>query len=142
MLHLYYDMKFISFGIDNTSDLIMQFQVFVQSYSQSPLMQYQTEIVSVPLRDQNIYANSYLEVHIFKPYIAHNDEIYIPLRHQELQSCKHIGYDFYCEDLFVVKHESKYCCETVIIFIFPKKLSEIIVILTIIITLSLISLQI
>ena len=37
------------------------------------------------------------EIQISKPYTAVNDGIYISLRHQEFKSCKHIGYDFYCE---------------------------------------------
>ena len=33
------------------------------------------------------------------------------VRQQELKICKRIGYEFYCEELFVVKHKSKYSCE-------------------------------
>ena len=51
-----------------------------------------------------------------KPYIALNSETYISLRQQELRSCKKIGYEFYCEELFVVKHKSSYNCESVIYF--------------------------
>ena len=51
-----------------------------------------------------------------KPYIALNSETYISLRQQELRSCKKIGYEFYCEELFVVKHKSSYSCESAIYF--------------------------
>ena len=30
--------------------------------------------------------------------------------------CKRIGYEFYCEELFVVKHKSKSCFESAIYF--------------------------
>ena len=30
--------------------------------------------------------------------------------------CKRIGYEFYCEELFVVKHQSKYSCESAVYF--------------------------
>ena len=30
--------------------------------------------------------------------------------------CKRIGYEFYCEELFVIKHKSKYSCENAIYF--------------------------
>ena len=30
--------------------------------------------------------------------------------------CKNIGYGFYCEELFIVKHKSKYSCESVMYF--------------------------
>ena len=33
-----------------------------------------------------------------------------------MRSCKRIGYEFYCEELFVVKHKSSYSCESAIYF--------------------------
>ena len=33
-----------------------------------------------------------------------------------MRSCKRIGYKFYCEELFVVKHNSSYSCESAIYF--------------------------
>ena len=41
-----------------------------------------------------------------KPYIAFISETYIALRQQELRTCKRIGYKFYCEELFVIKHKA------------------------------------
>ena len=38
------------------------------------------------------------------------------IRQQELITCKRIGYEFYCEELFMVKHKSKYSCKSVIYF--------------------------
>ena len=51
-----------------------------------------------------------------KPYIALNSETYIALRQQELRTCKRIGYEFYCKELFVVKHKTSYSCESAIYF--------------------------
>ena len=42
--------------------------------------------------------------------------MYISIRQQELRTCKRTGYEFYCEELFVVKHKSKYSCESAICF--------------------------
>ena len=33
-----------------------------------------------------------------------------------MRSCNRIGYEFYCEELFVVKHKSSYSCESAIYF--------------------------
>ena len=38
------------------------------------------------------------------------------MRQQELRSCQRIGYEFYCEELFIVKHKSSYSCESAIYF--------------------------
>ena len=43
-------------------------------------------------------------------------ELYVSSRQQELRTCKKIGYEFYCKELFLVKHKSKYSCESVIYF--------------------------
>ena len=45
-----------------------------------------------------------------------NSETYISLRIQELNTCKKIGYEFYCEELFVVRHKTKHSCESAIYF--------------------------
>ena len=36
-LHLYYNMKLVTFGIDRDRNLIIQFPIFVQPYTQQPL---------------------------------------------------------------------------------------------------------
>ena len=45
-----------------------------------------------------------------------NSGTYITNRQQELRTCKGIGYEFYYEELFVVKHKSKYSCKCTIYF--------------------------
>ena len=64
---------------------------------------YQNETVYVPILDKNEKVQSYTELKIEKPYIALNEETYIMLHAQELKMCKKIGYEYYCEELFVVK---------------------------------------
>ena len=94
ILHLYYDMKLVSFGIDRKRNPIIQFPVFVQPYAEQPLILYQLETVLVPIVDKNTKANSYTELKIKKPYIALNTETYINIGHQELATCKRIGFFF------------------------------------------------
>ena len=66
--------------------------------------------------DENIEAQSYTHLKVRKPYLALNSETYISLTNQELRSCKKIGNEFYCEELFIVKHKSSYSCESAIHF--------------------------
>ena len=58
-LHLYYDMQLVTFGIDSDMNLVIQFPVFIQPYTQKPLILYQLETVPVPVLDQNTKAQSY-----------------------------------------------------------------------------------
>ena len=76
-LHLYYNMKLVTFGIDQDRNLIIQFPIFVPPYMQQPLILYQLETVPLPIIDQNSNVQSYTELRIKKPYIALNSETYI-----------------------------------------------------------------
>ena len=114
-LHLYYDMKLVTFGIDKEKNFIIQFPVFIQPYTKPPIL-YQIETVPVPIIDQNTQAHSHTHLQINNPYIALSSETYITIRQQELRTCKRIGYEFYCEELIVVKHKSKYSCKSTIYF--------------------------
>ena len=97
-------MQFVTFGIDKGMNLVIQFQVFIQPYTQKPLILYQVEIVPVLILDENIEAQSYTHLKVKKPYLTLNSETYISLTHQELRSCKKIGNEFYCEELFDFLH--------------------------------------
>ena len=69
-LYLYYDMKLVTFRIDNQRNLIVQFPVFAQPYNQKRLIIYQIETVPVPILDENEQAHSYTELKI-KSLILH-----------------------------------------------------------------------
>ena len=115
-LHLYYNMQLVTFGIDKDMNLVIQFPVFIQSYTQKPLILYQLETIPVMILDTNTEAQSYTYLKVSKPYFALNSETYISLTHQELWSCKKIDNEFYCKELFIVKHKSSYSCESAIYF--------------------------
>ena len=115
-LYLYYDMKLVTFGIENQGNLIVQFPVFIQPYTQKRLIMYQIETVPVPILDENEQAHSYTELKIEKPYITLNEETYIILCPQELKMCKRIGYESYCKELFVIKSKTRYSGASTIYF--------------------------
>ena len=66
--------------------------------------------------DENEQAQSYTQLKIEKPYIALNTETYITLHTQELSTCKKIGYEYYCEELFIVNSKTRYSCASAIYF--------------------------
>ena len=109
-------MKLVTFGIDSRRNLIVQFLVFVQPYTQKRLVMYQIETVLVPILDKNKQAQLYTELKVEKPYIALNEETYITLCSQELKMCKRIGYEYYCKELFVIKSKTRYSCASAIYF--------------------------
>ena len=102
-LYLYYYMKLVMFGIDYQRNLIIQFPMFVQPYTQTKLTLYQVETVPMPILDTSNKVQSYTQLKIEKPYIALNNEMYISICPQEINNCKKIGYEYFCEELFVAK---------------------------------------
>ena len=77
-LHLYCDMQLVTFGIDKDINLIVQFPVFTQPYTQQSLVLCQLETIPVPILDQNDKAHLYTHLQVKKPYIALNSETYFP----------------------------------------------------------------
>ena len=109
-------MKLVTFGIDSQKNLIIQFPVFVQPYMQTKLTLYQIETVPVPIPDANNKIQFYTQLKIEKPYIALNDETYISIHSQELNTCKRTGYEYFCEELFVVKSKHRYSHSSAVYF--------------------------
>ena len=58
-LHLYDDMQLVTFRIDKDMNLLIQFPVFIQPYTQKPLILSQLETIPVPILDRNTKAQSY-----------------------------------------------------------------------------------
>ena len=100
-------MKLVTLGIDYQKNLIIQFPVFVQPYTQSKLTLYQVKTVPVSILDSGNTVQSYTQLKIEKTYIALNDKMYITICPQELNNCKKIGYEYFCEELFLVKSKHK-----------------------------------
>ena len=59
---------------------MIQFLIFIQPYTQQPLIHHQLEIVPVPIIDQNTQVQSYIHLDVNKTYIALNSETYISIR--------------------------------------------------------------
>ena len=107
----YRDMELVTFSVDRiTHSLVVTFPVFIKDYKQPPLSFFEIETVPVPIPDRNKQADSYSQVRIQKDYIAAGMDYYIQIRMTEMLMCKSIGYIYYCEELFVVKHKSKHSC--------------------------------
>ena len=109
-------MKLVTFGIEYQKNLIIQFPMFVQPYMQTKLTLYQVETVPVPILDTSNKVQSYTQLKIEKPYIALNDGMYISIGPQELNNCKKIDYEYFCEELFVVKSKHRYSCASAVNF--------------------------
>ena len=113
----YRDMELVTFSVDRIAhSLVVTFPVFIKDFKQPPLSLFEIETVPVPIPDRNRQADSYTQVRIQKDYIAAGMDYYIQIRMTEMLMCKSIGYIYYCEELFVVKHKSKHSCASAIFY--------------------------
>ena len=83
---------------------------------QSKLTLYQVETVPVPILDSGNTVQSYTQLKIEKPYIALNDETYITICPSGTKQLQEISYEYFCEELFVVKSKHKYSCVSAVYF--------------------------
>ena len=112
----YYDMRLVTFGLDDQERLVVCFPIFIKDFKKEPMTLYQLETVKVPINDENREADSYTEITVTKPYLASNRDYYIQLVLPELVMCKKIRRTHYCEELFLVKHKTKHSCESAIFY--------------------------
>ena len=112
----YYDMRLVTFGVDDENKLIVCFPIFVKDFNREAFTLHQIETVPVPIVDTNLEANSYSQALVTKPYIATNDDYYIQLVMEELFMCKQIKQIYFCEEIFLVKHKTKHSCESALFY--------------------------
>ena len=62
----YYDMKVVTFGVDDNDSLVITFPVFGKALYRESRVLYETLTVLVPINDLNEVANSYSIVAVFK----------------------------------------------------------------------------
>ena len=93
---------------------------------------YPIEMVPVAIKAQNKQAHFYIHLQVDRPNIALNSETYISLGHQEVKTCKSIGYEFYCEELFVITVNQNIAVKVSYILIYALKSLKKIAILHII----------
>ena len=55
----YYDMKMVTFGVNDSEELVVAFPVFIQDHTRESMTLYELETVKVPITDTNLAANSY-----------------------------------------------------------------------------------
>ena len=102
-LHLYYEMKLVTFSIDRKKKLHHSISNICATIHTTTFNFISTGNSSstktvIPV-DKNTKAESYMQLQIKKPYIALNTKTHINIRQQELATCKKIGYEFDCKEL-------------------------------------------
>ena len=80
-------MKLINCGYDKNINLLLQFSLFIESHTHTPLALYQLQTVPVPIKDNNTEANFVPWLQPRKGYLATEEENYISVKTAELSAC-------------------------------------------------------
>ena len=116
----YYDLKLVTFGTKG-QDLVITFPVFLQHEDRQTLELFQVETVPVPVLDANEEMDTYTHIIPKKPYIAMAGEYFIELTTPDLFRCKKVHFQYYCEELFMLRHESQSTCNSALLFDSPQE---------------------
>ena len=103
----------------NTHDtLLINLPVLLKPRADNPLMLYSIEAVPIPFDTNTIdgKAREYTLLNNSYPYMAINQNNYIPLNEMQLRRCTKIGATYYCENSFVIRHRSSHTCESAIFY--------------------------
>ena len=120
----YYDMKMVTFGVNDGEELVVAFPVFVQHHTRESMTLYELETVKVPITDTDLAASGYTEVETSKPYIAFNGDCCIQLHIPGLRMCEQIWHSCCCGELFLVEHESRHSCGGAIYYNLSKEVID------------------
>ena len=117
----YYDMKMVTFGINDGEELVVAFPVFVQDHTRESMTLYELETVKVPIIDTNLAANSYTEVETSKPYIAFNNDYNIQFSFQNCACVNKSGTVTTVKNYFWSSINPNIAVKVPSITIYPKK---------------------
>ena len=116
-LNQYYDMKMITLQVSpQDHSLVITFPIFIKPQEVQILDLYEIEETFVPIQDMNQNLSSYTRIKINKPYIATAQDQYIQIRTTELTNCKHISFQIYCDEMFLIRSKNQDTCESALFY--------------------------
>ena len=113
----YYAEPMVTFT-NTATKLMIQIPIYIKSEFQVPMSVFSTEVAPVPY-DAETYSgeqSQYTLVDIEFPYMATTPDNYIPLTEQQLRLCWKIGYTYYCENSYLLRHRSQHTCASAIYY--------------------------
>ena len=114
----YYDMALATVAVDKqTHSLIVSYPIFIKPKDNPKLSLFETEFTFVPIRDENDEADSFTLVTKAFPYVAigKNESLYVTIRQSEFLMCKSISFEYFCEEMFIIRSQPEKHCSSAIL---------------------------
>ena len=113
----YYAESMVTFS--NLHDqLLVNIPVLLRLNDQKDFTLYSIDTVPMPFDTKTLDGKNdeYTFINNSYPYMAINQENYIPLDERQLRLCNKMGATYYCENSYVLRHRSEHTCESVIYY--------------------------
>ncbi len=118
-VHEYYNLPLVSFTY-REGVLGVQIPLFIKPRLQEPLYLYDIRTIPVPVHvnkdviDEDETMSTYTRVPPSTEILAMSSDTYINIRHRDLKQCVKFAVVYFCEQLFLMKHNSEHTCESAI----------------------------
>ena len=98
--------------------LLVNIPVLLYLTNQKDLTLYSIDMVPMPFDTEILDGKNdeYTFINNSYPYMAINQENYIPLDERQLRLCNKMGATYYCKNSYVLRHRSEHTCESAIYY--------------------------
>ena len=106
-------------NFSNSHDqLLVNIPVMIRSVDENKLALHSIETVPMPFDTETLDGKNdeYTFINNSYPYMAINEQNYIPLNEQQLRLCNPMGATYYCENLYVLRHRLEHTCKSAIYY--------------------------
>ena len=113
----YYAEPLVTFS--NMHDqLLVNIPVLLHLTDQKDLTLYSIDTVPMPFDTETLDGKNdeYTFINNSYPYMAINDQNYIPLNERQLRMCNKMGATYYCKNSYVLRQRSEHTCESAIYY--------------------------
>ena len=113
----YYTEPMVTFS-NSHDQLLVNIPVLLRLTNQKDLTLYSIDTVPMPFDTETLDGRNdeYTFINNSYPYMAINQENYIPLDKRQLRLCNKMGATYYCKNLYVLGHRSEHTCESAIYY--------------------------
>ena len=113
----YYAEPMVTFS-NSHDQLLVNIPVLLHLTEQKDLTLYSIDTVPMPFDTETLDGENdeYTFINNSYPYMAINEQNYIPLDERQLRLCNKMGATYYCENLYVLCQRTEHTCESAIFY--------------------------
>ena len=119
-LHMYYDMSFTTYAVEDNI-IYIHIPVLFKHKDSHPLELYKVTSIPIPYdpdqlkpNEKGIYQGPHTQITVNNEYLAVGENIYLDFDEDILDQCMELHGIYYCEGIFLIKHVKDHTCNSAI----------------------------